>query len=133
MAVDEHLAEQLRTALGRRTGMTEKRMFGGLAWLLHGNMLCGLLREEFIFRVGPAQEEVALARPGTRIMDLTGRRMGGFVMVEADAAIDAGLDGWIALALRFVAGLPPKGVRAERPGALSGGTRSRSRRGSAPP
>lgn len=133
MAVDEHLAEQMRAAIGRRAGMAEKRMFGGLAWLLHGNMVCGVLREEFIFRVGQDQEPAALARSGARMMDLTGRPMRGFVMVEADAAIDAGIDEWVALALRFVAGLPPKGVRAEKPLAVSGGRRSRSRRGSAPP
>lgn len=126
MAFDEHLAEQMRAAVGRRAGLAEKRMFGGLAWLLNGNMLCGLLREEFIFRTGPALAPEALARPGARIMDLTGRPMRGFVMVEADAAIDAGLEGWVALAWRFVAALPPKGVRADR---VSAGARGRRRAG----
>lgn len=114
MPFDPHLAEQLRAAFGRRAGVTEKRMFGGICWMLRGNMICGVETERYMFRVGPALEAEALARPGARPMAFTGKPMRGFVWVDADAAIDAGLEGWIALAERFVGALPPKGVKAEK-------------------
>ena len=115
MAFDEQMAEEMRAALGRRTGLVEKRMFGGLAWMRHGNMLCGLLQRDYIFRVGAAQEAQALSRPGARPMTITGRAMRGFVMVEGGAAIEDGLEDWIALAQRHAATLPPKEAGAKKP------------------
>jgi hypothetical protein len=112
MAFDPHLAEMMRAALGRRRGLVEKRMFGGLCWMLDGNMLCGIAMGCFMFRVGPAQQEEALARPGARVMAFSDRPMRGYVLVEPDAAEDAGLEAWIALAARHVAALPPKAPRA---------------------
>jgi hypothetical protein len=112
MATDPHLADLMRQALGGRRGIVEKRMFGGVCWMLHGNMLCGIAKDCFMFRVGAARQAEALARPGTRVMDFTGRPMQGFVLVEPDAAEDAGLDDWIAFASRFVAALPPKAPKA---------------------
>jgi TfoX/Sxy family transcriptional regulator of competence genes len=102
----------MRRALAERRGLVEKRMFGGICWMLDGNMLCGIARDSFMFRVGRALEAEALARPGARIMDFTGRPMRGFVLVDPDAAEDAGLENWIALAGRYVAALPPKAPRA---------------------
>jgi len=112
MAADPHLADLMRQALGGRRGIVEKRMFGGICWMLHGNMLCGIAKDCFMFRVGRDLEEEALARPGTRIMDFTGKPMRGFVLVEPDAAEDAGLADWIAFAVRHVAALPPKAAKA---------------------
>jgi len=109
MAYDEHLAEELRDALRGRGGITEKRMFGGLCWLMHGNMLCVLGREgRYMFRVGEAQEAAALERPGAEEMVMSKRRMNGFVWVDADAALDEGLGSWLDLAAAYVGGLPPK-------------------------
>jgi hypothetical protein len=108
MPHDPHLAELMREALRGRRGITEKAMFGGYCWMLNGNMLCGVEVGRFMFRVGKAQEAEALARPGAAVIDFTGRRMGGFVWVEADAALDAGLESWIEFAGRFVGALPPK-------------------------
>ncbi len=102
----------LRQALGRRRGLVEKRMFGGLCWMLHGNMLCGIAKDCFMFRVGTAQQAEALSRPGARVMDFTGKPMRGFILVEPDAAEDAGLETWIAFAARYVAALPPKAPKA---------------------
>ncbi len=104
----EHTADLLRSALGSRTGISEKKMFGGVCFLLNGNMLCGTGEDRFMFRVGKEQEAEAMARPGAAPMDFTGRKMGGFVYVDVDAAQEASLESWIDLAARFVGSLPPK-------------------------
>lgn len=108
MPHDPHLAELMRTALKTRVDVQEKKMFGGYCWMLHGNMLCGVEVGRFMFRVGADLEAEALARPGAAPMDITGKPMKGFVWVNADAAIDAGLQNWIDFAARYVASLPPK-------------------------
>ncbi|MEO4040903.1 TfoX/Sxy family protein [Hoeflea sp. CAU 1731] len=109
MAHDPHLAELLREALSARQGISERKMFGGVCFLLNGNMFAGVANHDsFMFRVGKELEEDALARPGARPMDFTGRKMGGLIWVDADAAIDAGLEQWIDFTARFVGSLPPK-------------------------
>lgn len=108
MPHDPHLADLMREALRKRSGVTEKAMFGGYCWMLNGHMICGVEVGRFMFRVGKALEAEALARPGTAIIDFNGRRMGGLVWVDADACLEAGLDDWIDFAARFVGGLPPK-------------------------
>jgi TfoX/Sxy family transcriptional regulator of competence genes len=109
MAHDPHLAELLREALSKRAGITERKMFGGVCFLLNGNMLGGIANHDsFMFRVGKDREAEALARPGARPMDFTGRKMGGLIYVDADAAMESGLDNWIEFAVQFVGGLPPK-------------------------
>lgn len=108
MPYDPQLADRMRDALRERPGVQEKKMFGGYCWMLHGNMLCGVEVGRYMFRVGKDLEAEALARPGARPMDITGRPMRGFVWVNADAAFEAGLSTWIDLAERFVGTLPPK-------------------------
>ncbi len=108
MPHDPHLAEMMREALSKRSGITEKKMFGTFCWMLNGNMLCGVGVGRFMFRVGKERQEEALERPGTLPMDFTGRRMRGLVWVDADATIDAGLDDWIDYAAEFAGSLPPK-------------------------
>lgn len=108
MAYDPHLADLMRQALKARPGITEKKMFGGICWLLNGHMVAGVETGRFMFRVGKAREAEALARPGAAPMDFTGRRMGGLVWVDADAAIEAPLASWIDLAASHALSLPPK-------------------------
>ncbi|MEN9538216.1 MAG: hypothetical protein RLZZ126_451 [Pseudomonadota bacterium] len=108
MAYDPHLLEEMRTALAKRKGIVEKKMFGGYCWMLNGNMICGVEVGRFMFRVGKEQEAEALARPGASPMDITGRPMKGFVWVNADAALELGLKSWIDFAARYVLALPPK-------------------------
>ena len=109
MAHDPHLAELMREALKGRAGISEKKMFGGVCFLLNGNMFAGVANHDsFMFRVGKDLEAEALARPGARPMDFTGRKMGGLIWVDADAAIDAGLEQWLDFTAGFVGGLPPK-------------------------
>jgi len=83
-------------------------MFGGYCWLLNGNMICGVEVGRFMFRVGKAREAEALAHPGAEPVVFSGRKMGGIVWVDADAALEAGLASWIDLAAAFAGALPPK-------------------------
>ena len=109
MAYDEGLAATLRAALAGRPGVAERKMFGGLAFMLDGNMLCGTYRDRAMYRVGKPGEAAALALPRVRPVAMGGRVMPGMVEVEADAMADAGLrDRLMRLALDFVEGLPPK-------------------------
>lgn len=108
MPHDPHLAELMRNALATRPGIVEKKMFGGYCWMLNGNMLCGVEVRRFMFRVGKELEPEALMRPGASPMDITGKPMRGIIWVDADEAIEAGLDTWIDFATRFVGALPPK-------------------------
>lgn len=108
MPYDRRLAEEMRSALETRAGVQERAMFGGLCWLLNGNMLCGVEVGRFMFRVGKALESEALARPGAEVVAFNGRRMGGIVWVDADACFEAGLESWIDLATEFAGALPPK-------------------------
>ncbi|MBI4597031.1 MAG: TfoX/Sxy family protein [Candidatus Omnitrophica bacterium] len=109
MAYNEPLASRVRHVLARRKGLTEKQMFGGLAFLLHGKMCCGVLQDKLVVRVGPAHYEEALKEPHTRPMDFTGRPLRGFVYVlPRGVQSPAALKGWVDLTLRHAASLPTK-------------------------
>jgi TfoX/Sxy family transcriptional regulator of competence genes len=109
MAHDECAAQRLAAALGPLPGLTEKRMFGGISYLLRGNLACGVLGEELIVRVGPAQHAAALAQPGARVFDFSGRPMTGWVTVApAGYASDDELARWVKLAIDFASSLPAK-------------------------
>ncbi len=109
MAYDEGLAELMRTDLLDVIGLSEKKMFGGLCFLQHGNMVCGVHKGGAMYRVGKPREAQALAIHGAREMDFTGRRMGGFIEVDPDALDDDEARAqWTALALANAAELPPK-------------------------
>lgn len=112
MAFDEGLAQLLRDDLAHRP-FAEKRMFGGLCFMLDGNMLCGVTGEAKggggMFRVGPERMAEALAVPGARPMDFTGRPMKGFVECAPETlADDAARARLLDIALDFAATLPPK-------------------------
>ena len=107
MVYDEALAERVRAALKRSRGIGEKKMFGGLAFLLDGKMCCGIVRKELMVRVGPKLYDEALREPHVRPMDFTGRPMRGMVFVApAGLRTDAALRGWIDRAKHFVRSLP---------------------------
>ena len=109
MAYDEGLAERVRERLGVRPGVTEKRMFGGIAFLYRGNMAVGVSGEDLMVRVGPEHTDTALARPGTRVFDMTGRPMRGWILVDSSVlAEDDALGRWVDEGHAFAAGLPPK-------------------------
>lgn len=108
MKPDSDQTLRLRKALSRRTGITEKRMFGGVCFLLRGNMLCTANKGRFMFRVGRALEAEALSRQGATLMVMRGRKMRGFVRVSAAGARGAALKRWVDLASRYVGTLPAK-------------------------
>ncbi|AWT41425.1 MULTISPECIES: TfoX/Sxy family protein [Streptomyces] len=109
MAYDEGLAERIRSRLGDDPDVTERRMFGGIAFLVGGNMAVGVTGDDLMVRVGPDAAGAALARPGARVFDMTGRPMRGWVVVAGTAvAEDDALAAWVAEGCAFARGLPPK-------------------------
>ena len=108
MAYDERLAARVRALLASRADVSEQRMFGGLTFMVGGNMCCGVNREELIVRLDPGREEEVLARPHARPMDLTGRRMRGFITVHPDGLTGTDLDQWVREAVARAESLPPK-------------------------
>lgn len=102
--------ERLRGFLNDDPNISEKKMFGGVAFMLNGNMLCGYTSKgQLMVRVGKELEAEARLLPGARDMDFAGRKMGGMLFVDNDALeSDAVLLQWIAIATRFVGSLPPK-------------------------
>ena len=109
MAYDEGVAQRVREALADERGVAEKKMFGGIAFMLRGNMCCGVVGDELMLRVGPDGYEEALAQHHARPMDFTGRPMRGMVYVASEGfESDADLEGWVRRAARFARSLPPK-------------------------
>ncbi|GAB5487123.1 MAG: hypothetical protein Pars2KO_06930 [Parasphingorhabdus sp.] len=113
MAYDEHTTLRFREALGPMQGLSEKRMMGGMCFLLNGNMIGGADRPKddvarFMFRIGKENQGKGEAMPLAQPMEMGGRPMGGFFFVEAGDCDQDLLKRWIALALSFVEDLPPK-------------------------
>ena len=109
MAYDEGLAWRIRQLLEETPGMVEKKMFGGVGFMLMGNMACGVNGPNLIVRVGPAAYHQALSLPHTRVFDLTGRPMSGWIVVEAAGVEDDPLlEGWVQRGVDFARSLPPK-------------------------
>ena len=112
MAYDEALAERIRLVLADAPDLVERKMFGGICFMVGGHMACGVLGDELIARIGPEAADRALEAPDVREFDFTGRPMRNIVMV-AGAAVgaDADLERWVAEARAFAAALPPKRLR----------------------
>jgi len=108
MAYDENLAQRVREITIAEAAMTERKMFGGLAFMLWGHMVCGIVGEELMLRLGPDGADAALRRAHVRPMDFTGRSMTGIVFVAPAGQKGAALHSWIAKAIAFVDTLPPK-------------------------
>lgn len=109
MAFDEALADRVRDALGDRAEVTERKMFGGIAFMVGGNMAVGVIGEELMVRLDPADAEQALTEPHTRPMDFTGKPIKGMVYVDsAGTEADEDLTAWVEAGADFAASLPPK-------------------------
>ena len=110
MAYDEDLADRVREQLAAEPAVTEKAMFGGLAFLLHGNMAVGVAGEELMVRIGPQGSDDALARPHTRPFDMTGRPMKGWILVAPEGvAGERDLATWVARGVELARSLSAKG------------------------
>lgn len=109
MPYSESLAQRLRHLLKGQRGCLEKKMFGGVGFLLHGNMCVGVWKDSLIVRTGPDQYQPALSRPHVREFDITGRPMRGWIMIDADGLeTDDQLSYWVREAIDFVSTLPKK-------------------------
>lgn len=110
MAFDEELAERVRSILASAgLTLTEKKMFGGLSFLIGGNMCCGVMGEDLLARVGPDAAASALAEPATRPFDMGRGPSAGWVVVAPDGiATEEALTVWVGRALAYATSLPPK-------------------------
>jgi TfoX/Sxy family transcriptional regulator of competence genes len=108
MAYDDALAQRVRDRMQDEPGVSEKKMFGGLAFLTAGNMTVGVNGDDLIARIDPAAMDEALAEPGVRPFDMTGRPMRGWILVAGQGLADDELERWIGRALSYVETLPPK-------------------------
>ncbi len=107
MSYDEKLAARVRKVLADRDDVVEKKMFGGLCFMVNGAMCCGLTKRDFMVRVGAAQFDDALAQPHARPMDFTGRPLKGMMYVAPEGLrTDAALAGWVRRGLLFVTEKP---------------------------
>ena len=109
MAYDEGSAERIRELLTEQENVSERKMFGGLAFMLNGHMTIGLNNDDLMVRIGAEKHEEALAEPHTRKMDFTGRSMRGYIFVNPEGYTeDDDLAAWIKRASDFTLSLPPK-------------------------
>lgn len=111
MAYDERLADRIRDVLVAEPGLSERKMFGGLAFMLNGNMCCGITGDRLMLRLGAELAEKALERPNVHPMDFTGRPMTGMVFVAREGLRGKALRPWVEQAVGFARTLPPKQPR----------------------
>lgn len=115
MPYDEALADRVRDVLAPTADVTEVRMFGGLAFLVRGHMVCGVTHDDLMLRLGPEGASAALARPHVRPMDFTGRPMSSMVYVGPAGVTGAALQEWVEAAAAFADRLPVKAPGNRRP------------------
>lgn len=109
MPYDEQLASRIETILGDQPDLEAKKMFGGVGFMVHGNMACGVHKDMLVVRVGSDKHDEAMQNAHTRPFDITGKPMSGWVMVEAPGFESiSDLETWVRLGLDFALSLPPK-------------------------
>jgi len=108
VAYDETLAARVRDAMGPEPALTERKMFGGIAFMLGGHMFCGIVGDELMLRLGREGADAALERAHVRPMDFTGRPLAGMVFVGPAGLRGPALGRWVARAVAYVRTLPPK-------------------------
>lgn len=109
MAYDQGLAARTRDVLEGTSGLVEKQMFGGVGFMVHGNMACGILKDDLLVRVSPQEQSQLLQQPHTRVFAMTGRASKGWVLVCPEAlASDQDLRQWVERGLGYARSLPAK-------------------------
>jgi TfoX/Sxy family transcriptional regulator of competence genes len=125
MPYDEMLEARIARLVKGTRGVTDKHMFGGVAWLLGGNMFVGIVKSELMVRVGKDNHQAALADPAARTMDFTGKPMIGYVFVRPEGfATDDTLDRWIQRGLAFAATLPAKTAKPKKKAGKNAGKKA---------
>ena len=115
MPLDEHLVQRVRTALKSRTSLSERRMFGGVAFMVNGNMACGIVRDRLMLRLGNEEAALALKEPFTQQMDFTGKPMKSMIYALSDGIqSDEALNGWLERALAFARQLPSQAKKKKK-------------------
>jgi TfoX/Sxy family transcriptional regulator of competence genes len=128
VAYNEVLADRIRKAVTSRKGVTEKHMFGGVAFLLDGKMFVGVVKDDLMARVGPDRNDAALREAHVRPMDFTGKPMLGYVYVSPDGWRDeASIAKWVGWCADFVATLPAKKPAAKKPAAKKPAAKKKAR------
>ena len=113
MSADNELVERVRAALTGTRAIHEIKMFGGIGFMLNGNLMAGASKRGLLLRIGKDRQAEALARPGARPMKMRGRTMDGYVYVDPPALTGGALKMWIEMAVSFVRTLPPKRPKAK--------------------
>jgi TfoX/Sxy family transcriptional regulator of competence genes len=109
MAYNQGLADDLRARLGGRIGLSEREMFGGIGFMINGNMAVGVSGDDLMVRVGKDAHDEALSEPGARDFDMSGRAMKGWILVSPEGLrTDQDLGRWVDQGVAFAEGLPPK-------------------------
>ncbi|MBW6438276.1 TfoX/Sxy family protein [Actinoplanes hulinensis] len=108
MAFDQALADRIRDGLEDLDGASDRKMFGGIIFMVHGNMAVGVMGDDLIVRLGEQAAEVALSEPGTRVFDITRRPMRNWVVVDGERLDDDALARWLRAGVAFASALPPK-------------------------
>jgi len=109
MAYNEELAERMQTKLKLSRGVVEKKMFGGIGFLVNGNMACGIIKDDLIVRLSDDDFEKALKQKHVRIFDFSGRPMAGWIYVSAEGCkSDKALTEWMEKGIAFAKSLPKK-------------------------
>jgi len=117
MAFDEALAARVRALLDGKRNITEKKMFGGICFLLDDKMVCGVEKTNLMVRVGPERYDEAMTHPGARPMDFTGRVMRGFLFVDGSAVRDRrALQRWVDWCVEYVGTVKKKPAQARKSG-----------------
>jgi TfoX/Sxy family transcriptional regulator of competence genes len=111
VAYDEQVGDRVRAVLPAGQAVSERQMFGGLAFMLDGHMFCGVVKDSLMLRLGPQAADQALDQPHVRPMDFTGRPMKGMVFVDPEGLDGDALQHWVDAALCFARGMPPKHPR----------------------
>ena len=114
MLTDQQLAESVRTALSGADVVREVKMFGGIGFMLNGNLVAAASKRGLLVRVGGERQGDALARAGARPMVMRGRTMDGYIYVDPPALTGRAVQAWLRLAIDFVHTLPPKKTAAKR-------------------
>ena len=122
MAFDAGLADRVRSLLSGRSGLSEMKMFGGLAFMIHGHMCCGIVKTDLMLRLAEERVAAALERPHTRPMDFSGKPMKSMLFVTPQGTVsDEDLSEWVDAAVSFARTLPPKAAKARRAAGRQGG------------